>query len=402
MGNLPQPDENYTDKEIVIQARKDHARRTGEWVREHLKIDDEIIKSHVAQICEIHSTKEIHRITEIQETGSILIEGKKYECRLKFLSAILNLSDTLDQEFNRLPPEFIITHSDRSQKDVEEYYRHKITQKITIYYSTQTIYVALLLPKTDFARDIQSKLEDELVRDFNSVKGIINEGGIGLNKIEFLVNYDPRLKGYDFEIEGEKLDGGLKPIPLPIDRYVSAQINLLGFKIKAVLLGKEGFVWGLAGIILALVSLGWYQSLLPLVLPSLAIYCGYKSKFLGNRKIGNLVIFLGLVFMVIRIALLTYGVSHTTDVGTPIISGIPPDWTELKKSRIFLLNLSYLISLILVVGGIIVSFLGFVWSVFKGKEMKVVRRSLIWVTFTGILLNILTSGIVVKIFDLCG
>lgn len=178
------------------------------------------------------------------------------------------------------------------------------------------------------------------------------------------------------DVKEEKTKDG---VILSTSIFEKLRINLFWFKTKAVLLENKGFVWGLAGIALGLVGLGWRGQSLPLLLQSLAIYCGYKAKLSGNRKIGILAISLGVGFIIIRIAFLIYGVTHPG---------------ELEKTYNWLFGIRHLFSLIFIIIGWGCSFIQFIRSVFWIRNIRSAGKWLICIIFTSLLLYIFTSDAV--------
>jgi hypothetical protein len=191
IGMLPQKTngefEDYTKQEVVKKARKEHSMRSADHVKRNWRemgIREKTHSVHLAEICKAHSSKvNIHTIPERAEC---VIDGEKVEIRWKFLAALIRLADALDAYYNRIPPEFIIKDVKLSEKTVEEYLKHESVQKVTVSHTDRKIYVDLLLPDEAVMRELKKKLKNHLVKEFESVKEIINGYGIRIEKIEFL------------------------------------------------------------------------------------------------------------------------------------------------------------------------------------------------------------------------
>ena len=72
--------------------------------------------------------------------------------------------------------------------EIKDFIRNKYecVQKVTVSHKDRKIYVDLLLPDEGVMREIKKELKKHLVEEFESVKGIINGYGIGIEKIKFL------------------------------------------------------------------------------------------------------------------------------------------------------------------------------------------------------------------------
>jgi hypothetical protein len=191
IGMLPQKTngeyEDYTKQEFVEKARKEHSMRSAEHIKRNWREMGILEKTHcvhLAEICKAHSSKV--DITKIPERAECVLDGEKVEIRWRFLAALIRLADALDADYNRIPPEFIIKNAKLSEKTVEEYLKHESVQKVTVSHRDRKIYVDLLLPDEGAMREIKEKLKKHLVEEFESVKGIINGYGIGIEKIDFL------------------------------------------------------------------------------------------------------------------------------------------------------------------------------------------------------------------------
>nr|CBH38987.1 hypothetical protein BSM_24640 [uncultured archaeon] len=198
IGMLPQKTngeyEDYTKQEVVEKARKEHSVRSAEHIKRNgreMGILEKTHSVHLAEICKAHSSKVAINI--IPERAECVIDGEKVEIGWRFLAALIRLADALDADYNRIPPEFIIKDAKLSEKTVREYLKHECVQKVTVNHKDRKIYVDLLLPDEGAMHEIKKELKRHLVKEFESVREIINANGVKIEKIEFLETVSSRV-----------------------------------------------------------------------------------------------------------------------------------------------------------------------------------------------------------------
>ena len=169
IGMLVREGENIYNPEVCNRIRKEHHKRSAEYISKHWReigLSNETEAAIIQWICYAHSSKV--DINEVPEEISTAGEN----VRTRLLAALLRLADALDCGKNRLPPEDYRRLPQIPQESLEEYWKHEIVEKVDI--EGSKIYVEMLLKYKDHKENnVADKVEEKIKEELNSVKDVL-------------------------------------------------------------------------------------------------------------------------------------------------------------------------------------------------------------------------------------
>jgi len=193
IGMLRREGENTDNSEVCNRIRKEHHKRSAEYISKHWReigLSDETEAAIIRWICYAHSSKV--NINEVPEEISTAGEN----VRTRLLAALLRLADALDCREDRLPPEDYRHLPQIPQESLKEYWKHEIVKKVEINRTGDRtrIYVEMLLKYKDHKENnVADKVKEKIEEELNSVRDVLERYNLHF-ELDFNVIEPPELE----------------------------------------------------------------------------------------------------------------------------------------------------------------------------------------------------------------